>query len=52
MTDNPELQARREVAPWWLLFSDNRERAEECPWCGVRPEDGQPAPNGQVGDSR
>jgi hypothetical protein len=51
MTGNPELGARREVAPWWPLFHDNREGAEECPWCGVRPEDGQPA-NGQVGDSR
>jgi hypothetical protein len=52
MTDKPELQARREVAPWWTLFHDTRERAEECPWCGVRPEDRQPASNGQVGDTR
>jgi hypothetical protein len=52
MTDKPELHARREVAPWWPLFHDTRERAEECPWCGVRPECLQQASNEQVGDRR
>jgi hypothetical protein len=52
MTGNASCQARAEVAPWWPLFHDTREGAEECLWCGVRPEDPQPAPNEQVGDVR
>jgi hypothetical protein len=52
MTGDADPQARREVASWWPLFHDVRERAEECPWCGVRPEDRQPAPAEQVGGTR
>ena len=52
MTENADCQARAEVAPWWPLFHDTREGAEECPECGVRPEDRQLAPNEQVGDAR
>ena len=51
MTENADCQARAEVAPWWPLFHDTREGAEECPWCGLRPEDRHPAPNEQFGDA-
>jgi hypothetical protein len=52
MTENTDFRAGGNFAPWWPLFHDTRERAEECPWCGVRHEDRQPAPNEQVGDTR
>jgi hypothetical protein len=52
MTQSADFRAGGQMAPWWPLFHDTREGAEECSECGVGPDNRQVAANEQFGGAR